>query len=186
MARGFFKKGHPNFNKGGYKVKDTSNMKGHSGVYQHKKGWKHSKETIKKLSLAKIGENNPAKRLDVRLKISLKSKGIKKTLEQRIKNSLGHKGEKHWNWKGGKCIASKKRYFDLDYKLWREAVFERDNYACQRCKISGSRCYLTAHHVKSWKNYPELRYEIDNGLTLCEECHKLTDNYKGHNKKDNL
>src|SRR3990167_8148218 len=166
MARGFFKKGHPNFNKGGYKIKDTSRMKGH-GHPSWIKGKHHSEATIKKLSLAKMGNKNPAKRLDVRLKMSLSRKGIRKTLEQRKEMSLRQKGEKHWNWKGGKCIASKKRYFDLDYKLWREAIFERDNYSCRKCKTSG---YLTAHHIKSWKNYPELRYEIDNGVTLCEEC----------------
>lgn len=59
-------------------------------------------------------------------------------------------------------------------------VFERDNFTCQFCEVRG--VYLTVHHIKSWANFPELRFVVDNGITLCEECHKLTDNYKGRNK----
>ena len=110
-------------------------------------------------------------------------KGYKPSIETRKKISEALKGEKHWNWKGG-VSKDKKQYFDLDYKLWREAVFERDNYTCQMCGAKGSDgVYLTAHHIKSWRNFPELRYEIENGITLCENCHSKTDNYKGRARR---
>ena len=56
------------------------------------------------------------------------------------------------------------------YKEWRKAVYERDNYTCRMCGKSGVR--LNAHHIKSWKRFPAFRYDINNGVTLCEKCHK--------------
>lgn len=57
-----------------------------------------------------------------------------------------------------------------EYNAWRKAVFDRDDYTCQRCKIRGGR--LNAHHMKEYSKYPQLRYDIRNGITLCEKCHK--------------
>jgi len=52
---------------------------------------------------------------------------------------------------------------------WRKAVFERDDYTCNKCKGRGS--YLNAHHKNSYDLFPELREDVDNGVTLCSECH---------------
>ena len=57
-----------------------------------------------------------------------------------------------------------------EYKLWRNAVFERDKYTCRKCGKRGAP--LNAHHVKPWAFFPELRYDAGNGITLCVECHK--------------
>lgn len=68
----------------------------------------------------------------------------------------------------------KEKYRDLhggkEYVEWRTKIFERDSYTCQSCGERGG--YLQAHHLKSWKNYPEKRYEVPNGVTLHKECHK--------------
>jgi len=57
-----------------------------------------------------------------------------------------------------------------EYKEWRIAVLERDGYRCQHCEKVGKR--LHAHHIKSFKMYPELRYKVENGITLCAACHE--------------
>ena len=92
-------------------------------------------------------------------------------------------GENHWQWKGGK---TKKRphYNNCKYRNWRRAVFKRDKYTCQDCGIKtykglGKTIRLEAHHKKSWKKYPNFRFNIDNGITLCVKCHRLTREKKG-------
>lgn len=57
-----------------------------------------------------------------------------------------------------------------EYIAWRDAVRERDNYTCQRC---GSKENVVAHHILGFSEYPFLRNEIENGVTLCHECHKI-------------
>lgn len=54
------------------------------------------------------------------------------------------------------------------YKEWRDAVFKRDNYTCQMC---GSVEDLHAHHKMDFVEYPALRFDINNGMTLCRSCH---------------
>lgn len=54
------------------------------------------------------------------------------------------------------------------YPIWRKAIFVRDGYKCTDCQTHKN---LNAHHVKNWADYPELRFNVDNGLTLCEDCH---------------
>lgn len=63
------------------------------------------------------------------------------------------------------------------YAEWRTAVFERDGYRCAICGKVGGR--LNAHHIKPFARYPDLRLDIDNGITLCEECHKEVHRKKG-------
>ena len=97
--------------------------------------------------------------------------------ETRRKMSLAKCGERNINWKGGVTSARQQEYNNLETKAWRRAVFERDAYTCQDCGATGS--YLNAHHLKEIAQYPDLRFDIDNGQTLCLDCHKLTDNYGG-------
>lgn len=65
-----------------------------------------------------------------------------------------------------------------DYKQWRTKVFERDNYTCQECGKKGN---LQVHHIKKFSKFKEHRFDLTNGLTLCLDCHKLTDNFCNKN-----
>lgn len=56
-----------------------------------------------------------------------------------------------------------------EYKAWRDAVFQRDDYTCQICGKKGGT--LNAHHVFPYSLHPNLRYDLDNGVTLCKKCH---------------
>lgn len=81
-------------------------------------------------------------------------------------------GDKNPSWKGG--ITEKNRLErNLFSKTFRKKVFERDNYTCQTCfKRAVS---LHVDHIKSWADYPDLRFEIENCRTLCIDCHyKIT------------
>ena len=56
------------------------------------------------------------------------------------------------------------------YGNFRKKVLERDLYTCKLCGYTGNK--LNVHHIKSFKNYPELRTDISNGITVCSKCHK--------------
>lgn len=56
-----------------------------------------------------------------------------------------------------------------EYREWRLLVKKRDNYTCGKCSIRGGK--LTSHHLYSWRDYPDLRYELSNGVCLCLSCH---------------
>jgi 5-methylcytosine-specific restriction endonuclease McrA len=60
-------------------------------------------------------------------------------------------------------------------KRWRVAVFERDDYTCQMCGQRGG--ILNADHIKPFALHPKLRFDVNNGRTLCVPCHRATDTY---------
>lgn len=76
-------------------------------------------------------------------------------------------------------MAKPKRRRTCQDEKWRQAVFERDNYTCQDC---GKTEDLSTHHIKSYAEFPELRLDVSNGVTLCCYCHcKLHGWYKNTN-----
>lgn len=80
------------------------------------------------------------------------------------------KGELHHSWKGGLTPIHLKERRGIKYKQWRTAVFERDDYICQKCGQRGGK--LQADHNLPFAYFPDLRFEILNGQTLCIKCHR--------------
>jgi 5-methylcytosine-specific restriction endonuclease McrA len=133
---------------------------------QFKKGHKHSTQTLAKLSLAHKGK--PAPWLNSPYAEQIKERISK---AKRDVPSLKQRGDKHYNWKGGITSENAKIRHCLEYRIWRRSVFERDKYMC----VFGGKPHgnkLEADHIKKFSDYPELRFAIDNGRTLCLECHR--------------
>lgn len=153
IKMGISQKGHPpnatSFKKGHevpeeWKQKRAAKMKGRPGP---NKGRSMSEATKIKLSIAITGTHLSKKR-----------------------ESIGMRREKHWNWKGGITKQIDKLRKSDEYKQWRDSVYRRDKWTCQHCgrKVKP----ITAHHIKSFTNFPGLRFEESNGVTLCRSCHK--------------
>lgn len=143
------------------------------------KGKKKSEAHRINISKAKIGNKNPMF-------------GKKPSKETLLKRSKALKGKKAWNkgkkcpqlvtnWKGG--ISKENEIFrhSVEFRLWREAVFSRDNWTCQKYGIKGGK--LHPHHIQNFSQYPELRFAIDNGVTLSEKAHK--EFHKKYGNKNN-
>ncbi len=87
-------------------------------------------------------------------------------------------------WKGGISILGKRIRKGIAWENWRLSVFKRDDYTCQLCKNKSgknNKVELHPHHIKSYKDYQELRFDVNNGLTLCSVCHHFI--HKKINKK---
>lgn len=120
--------------------------------------------------------DNPAKRYEVRKKISdyatAHFRGMKRSQEFKDQNRLNNLGEKSHFWKGGKTKEAKLIRTSAKYNQWRLSVFQRDGFICQGCKVKGG--YLNADHILAFADYPDKRFDLENGRTLCIECHKKT------------
>ena len=107
--------------------------------------------------------------------------GLPQTKEARRRNGLSNppprqnvkniaRGPDHYNWKGGATPENTRIRLSLEMRQWRQAVFERDNYTCQMCGQRGGDMH--ADHIKAFSLFPDLRFEVGNGRTLCVPCHR--------------
>lgn len=139
-------------------------------------GKNHTQETKDRISSIQIGKKLSE---ETKKKIGLKSKGNQHCLgqkhsqETKLKMSKARSGENHYAWKKDRNSLTKRDHRstkEFIYREWREKVFGRDNW---KCKMANENCngQLEAHHILPWRDYPELRYEINNGITLCHAHH---------------
>lgn len=148
-------------------VKERVSTKGRISAF---KGQQHTPEARRKMSEARKGKPNPRKgqprTLEERAKISRALRASQKVL----------KGEACHSYKDGKLAERRDQRFSRDYKRWRFDVFMRDKFTCQECRDNRGG-NLAAHHIKPFADHAELRFDVSNGITLCETCH-----YKKHTK----
>lgn len=111
---------------------------------------------------------------ETRQKLSIIASKRKLSEEQKTKIGNSLRGENHWHWKGGVTYPIFALRKTKEYRHWRNAVLRRDNFQCTQCQRSKAR--LHAHHRYSFTHYPELRFEVDNGVTLCVSCHTKVEN----------
>ena len=167
-----------------------------------KTGFRHPDETRAKMSKSRKGKM--PKNIQLFQKLGQEARrgtlswnsGLKLTDEQKKKQNidglkLGHGwnkgipatwviGEKNINWRGGIKNPNGKLRNSPEYRLWKKSVLTRDNYTCVWCSVSkedSPETILHADHIKSFTFYPKLRFDINNGRTLCWDCHKKTDSY---------
>ena len=134
---------------------------------------------------------SPEKKLKISLALKGKPTGRRPSPEVIIKfieagkkyRKTFPKGNLHPNWKGGISPARQKEYGNPQYLAFVSGVLTRDNYTCQDCGVKNGNGYnvkLEAHHKISYAERLDLRYDIDNGITLCFYCHKQR---HGNNKR---
>src|SRR3990167_2916761 len=93
----------------------------------------------------------------------------KRKLSEANKGKHDNSGDKNPNWRGGINPINMQIRKSKEMELWRNEVFKRDNWICQDCNQIGGR--LQADHIKPFAHFPELRFELSNGRTLCRNCH---------------
>lgn len=158
-------------------------QKGHGGIVNGKP--LRTKESYAKLgkhlSVLYAGRTEFAKNLGTgmlgkRHKESTKLKISVIASRQKGKPKPWMRGEGNSQWMGGVSPANKIARRSVEYKNWRNSVYKRDMWTCRRCKTNGGR--LHPHHRKMFSKHPESRYDVENGVTLCEPCHRTV-----HKKK---
>ena len=99
---------------------------------------------------------------EIRRKISKANSGVKRP---------DMAGEKNWAWRGGVTQEQQTARKTWAYRAWRNIVYIRDRWTCQICQMKCVAGNIVAHHIKLFSKHPEVRFNTENGQTLCRPCH---------------
>jgi hypothetical protein len=143
--------------------------KGSKHTEEHKKkisesckGRQASEETKKKLSEAKKGKTFSEEH---KRHMSESKKGCHYSKKRAQETPIDSDDP---NWKDETFGESNLIRYSEEYKEWRKAVYRSDGW---KCSICGSREQICAHHIKTFANFPDLRLNVENGITLCRKHH---------------
>ena len=144
-------------------------------------GNKEIQDKIKETNIEKYGVQVPSKNPIIKGKIS---KGL---VNFYINNPEKiNIGEKSPRWIGDSEYKREQRTTN-EYNTWRKEVYTKDNYTCQCCGMKRTKSFqpkLNAHHIKNFSKYEELRFSVENGITLCEKCHTAFHTKYGRKEND--
>jgi len=178
------------------RVKISDTKKGVKFSDQHKKNISEAKKGSIPWNKGKKGVQVSTKKgiklsEEARKKLSTSHLGIKPSLESNRKRSLAMKekgvrppvmfGEKNPSWKGGVTPETKKIRNSVEMDIWRKSCLERDDFTCQKTGQIGGK--LAVHHINNFSDFPELRMDINNGITLSYISHNKF--HKKYGKKNN-
>lgn len=154
----------------GRKLSEESKMK----MRLAKLGKKHTEQHKKNMSLSMMGIPKPPRTKEHTEKIRLSKVGKPHILTQKGLESFIQKtsGSNNCRWieDRSKIKIGDRSLNDPLQKGWRKAVKNRDGW---KCRIADENCSgkLEAHHILPWSQFPELRYQVNNGITLCHAHH---------------
>lgn len=166
-----FQKGHPCYS---YNLREW--MKDHDP-------WNKGLTGEKSHSYGRVFTSERRRKIAIKLKNNRNSFGYRHSEETKEKLSKSHKGRKwteeriekasgenHWAWIRDRSIVERNKRNDAAYLQWVKQVKKRDENSC---KLKNQECsgYNVVHHILKWSEYPELRYKINNGITLCQVHH---------------
>lgn len=114
---------------------------------------------------------------DVAARYAARPRGVHPAKGKKVRWSSEHiaaikkanTGRHPWNKVGDGVTSLNKLERSKFRKAMQQLVFQRDNYTCQICDVSG--VPIQVDHIKKWSDHPELRFEMDNCRTLCMACH---------------
>lgn len=155
----------------GRKHSEASKLKmGQKGDKHPLFGTKLSKETIDKIRISRAGfrHTEESKRIMSKARIGKKLIWSKESLESFRKQKCG---DKHPRWiKDRSKLQKSDSHLGSAYNEWRTNVYKRDGF---KCRMENTDCSgkIEAHHILRYSEFPELRYEINNGITLCHKHH---------------
>lgn len=145
------------------------------------------------LKLLMLGENNPNYTSEVRpcdgcgqmIKVNpFRRDNYNFCTYECYQENIGQyfSGENNWNYNPD--LTEEERIVGRNYpkyEEWRTAVFQRDDFTCQSC-FDDTGGNLIGHHILNYTANPDLRTEVDNGITLCKDCHIEFHNTFGYTK----
>lgn len=130
-----------------------------------------TKETKQKLKKSRANQLPPTLGKNLKRHPEWKKffgKGYNISEKTRKKKSNLISGNKNPNWRGGVWSANNSQRNSKNSILWKKTILTKDNFSCKAC---GSISFLEIHHINNFSEFPELRLAIDNGITLCHNCH---------------
>lgn len=155
--------------------KNLAGIRKFNSTNKGKKRPPFSDEWKKNLSLSHVGLKGTPHTDEWKKNLSIRMRGRVFSVDTKEKMSISKKikylGSGNPRWIEDRSLLKRDdRRNDSAYKEWRKQVFIRDGY---KCRIDNDSCNRTinAHHILSWNDYIELRYEINNGITLCQAHH---------------